>query len=126
MPTASFREESRAGSPPADDMEEVSFALLVSWRDLLMPSRGAYQDEFSWDMIEELQAHVSANSVGKIYIADACLGYQRSRHHKAQSEPLHSFLLSPLLIPNLKQKEGICTVSGVRMTSRRNLLKIKV
>ncbi|KAG9114063.1 Meiotic recombination protein dmc1 [Ceratobasidium sp. 392] len=69
MPTASFRAESRAGSPPGDDMEE---------------------DEFAWDMIEELQAHgINAQDITKL------------------------------------KKEGICTVSGVRMTSRRNLLKIK-
>ncbi|QRV97253.1 meiotic recombination protein DMC1, related protein [Ceratobasidium sp. AG-Ba] len=69
MPTASFRAESRAGSPPGDDLEE---------------------DEFVWDMVEELQAHgINAQDIAKL------------------------------------KKEGICTVSGVRMTSRRNLLKIK-
>ncbi|QRV83104.1 meiotic recombination protein DMC1, related protein [Ceratobasidium sp. AG-Ba] len=77
MPTASFRAESRAGSPPGDDLEE---------------------DEFVWDMVEELQAHgINAQDIAKL---------------KALSSIPH-------------RKEGICTVSGVRMTSRRNLLKIK-
>ncbi|KAG9083426.1 Meiotic recombination protein dmc1 [Ceratobasidium sp. 370] len=72
MPTASFRAESRTGSPPADDIEEASL------------------DEFVWDMVEELQAHgINAQDIAKL------------------------------------KKEGICTISGVRMTSRRNLLKIK-
>ncbi|KAG9098999.1 Meiotic recombination protein dmc1 [Ceratobasidium sp. UAMH 11750] len=49
MPTASFRAESRAGSPPADDVEEASL------------------DEFAWDMVEELQSHgINAQDIAKL------------------------------------------------------------
>ncbi|CAE6526089.1 unnamed protein product, partial [Rhizoctonia solani] len=63
-------DESRAGSPPGDEMDF---------------------DEPQWDMIDDLQSHgINAQDITKL------------------------------------KKEGICTVSAVRMTSRRNLLKIKV
>ncbi|KAG8718624.1 Meiotic recombination protein dmc1 [Ceratobasidium sp. 395] len=102
MPTASFRAES-----PVDDMDE---------------------DEFVWDMIEELQAHV------RFLLGSPFVPWLISSLRASTRKILPSSRLVPRLptildhaadVSQHHQKEGICTVSGVRMTSRRNLLKIK-
>ncbi|CAE6535465.1 unnamed protein product [Rhizoctonia solani] len=66
-------------------------------------------DEPQWDMIDELQSHVHFHA--------------RTRFNSLTV--FHTRESTLKISPSSRLKEGICTVSAVRMTSRRNLLKIK-
>lgn len=114
---------SRSSSPLVANEDEVSPSRVHNGRVLIILV--AAQTPF-FDSVDELQQHVSNPSAYiRVKFLIGCKGYQRTRHSQAQGlgfTTLYMYCFSR----SLRQSAAINTVSGVNMTTRRQMLKIKV